>query len=60
MEDAFNEGRFNGRRFELLNAPGPTFEDTVARIESENQSEYLFAYRMTTGRGWFGWEGSED
>ncbi len=58
MEDAFNEGRFNGRRFDLLNAPGPTFEETISRIESENQSEYLFAYRMTMGRGWFGWDGS--
>jgi hypothetical protein len=58
MEDAFNEGRFNGRRFDLLNAPGPTFEETIARIESEDRSEYLFAYRMTMGRGWFGWDGN--
>lgn len=60
MEDAFNPGRFDGRRFELLVADGPTFEPTTERIISENQSEYLFAYRMTMGRGWFGWGGSAD
>ena len=58
MEDAFNPGRFDGRRFELLAADGPTFERTIERIVEENQSEYLFAYRMTMGRGWFGWDGS--
>ena len=60
MEDAFNTGRFDGRRFELLAADGPTFERTVEKIVAENQSEYLFAYRMTMGRGWFGWDGSAD
>ena len=60
MEDAFNPGRFDGRRFELLAADGPTFEQTIETIVAENQSEYLFAYRMTMGRGWFGWDGSAD
>jgi hypothetical protein len=57
MEDAFNEGRFDGRRFELLGAPGPDFGPTIDRIVAESQSEYLFAYRMTMGAGWFGWSG---
>ena len=60
MEDAFNTGRFDGRRFELLAADGPTFGPTVERIVAEHSSEYLFAYRMTMGRGWFGWDGSAD
>ena len=57
MEDAFNEGRFDGRRFDLLEASGPTFAETVDRITSEHEREYLFAHRMTMGRGWFGWDG---
>lgn len=60
MEDAFNAGRFDGRRFELLAADGPTFGPTIDRIVAEHESEYLFAYRMTMGRGWFGWDGSAD
>jgi len=60
MEDAFNEGRFDGRRFDLLYASGPDFGETIERIVSEQQSEYLLAYRMTMGPGWFGWSGRED
>jgi hypothetical protein len=60
MEDAFNEGRFDGRRFELLSAEGETFEPTVSAIEANHPSEYLFAYRMTMGAGWFGWTGGTD
>lgn len=58
VEDAFNEGRFDGRRADLLFAPDGTFEPLVARIEDENRSEYLFAFRMTMGPGWAGWNGS--
>jgi hypothetical protein len=57
VEDAFNEGRFGGYRFELLGASGDTFEDTVEDILARSPSEYLFAYRMTMGPGWFGWTG---
>ena len=60
MEDAFNEGRFDGRRFDLLGATDPTFEATIDRITSEHESEYLFAHRMTMGLGWFGWDGRAD
>jgi len=57
MEDAFNEGRFDGHRFDLLSAEGPTFEATVERILEESERDYLFAQRMTMGPGWFGWVG---
>lgn len=57
VEDAFNEGRFGGHRFELLDASGNTFEETVEDILARSPSEYLFAYRMTMGPGWFGWTG---
>jgi hypothetical protein len=58
VEDAFNEGRFGGYRSELLEASGDTFEATVEAILAESPNEYLFAYRMTMGPGWFGWAGS--
>ena len=58
MEDAFNEGRFGGHRFDLLEAEGPTFEATVEQILERSPSEYLFAHRFTLGPGWFGWAGS--
>lgn len=59
MEDAFNTGteRFQGYRDELLTAEGETFGPTVDTILAESPSEYLFAYRMTMGPGWFGWDG---
>lgn len=57
MEDAFNEGRFHGNRFKLLAAEGENFGPTVAEIEASGSAEYLFAYRMTMGPGWFGWAG---
>lgn len=57
VEDAFNEGRFAGYRSELLEASGDTFEATVEAILTESPNEYLFAYRMTMGPGWFGWTG---
>ena len=43
--------------FRLLNAEGETFDEVVTTIVKEQQSDYLFAYRMTMGRGWFGWTG---
>jgi len=58
MEDAFNPGRFQGGRDELLNADGETFGPTVEAIVEGSPSEYLFAYRMTMGPGWFGWNGA--
>ena len=57
MEDAFNEGRFHGGRSDLLNAEGDSFAEIVDRLEARHPSEYLFAYRMTMGPGWFGWDG---
>ena len=57
MEDAFNEGRFHGARDAFLNAEGTTFDDIIARTLADNPSEYLFAYRMQMGIGWFGWDG---
>ena len=57
MEDAFNEGRFDGHRFDLLDAEGSTFEATVEHILERSPSEYLFAHRFTMGPGWFGWAG---
>jgi hypothetical protein len=59
MEDAFNEGRFQGHRDELLTAEGETFEETVRSIEERSMSEYLFARRFTMGPGWFGWNGAD-
>ena len=56
-EQGFNEGRFDGNAFRLLNAEGETFDEVVTTIVKEQQSDYLFAYRMTMGRGWFGWAG---
>jgi hypothetical protein len=57
MEDAFNTERFHGHRFTFLNAEGPTFEGAVARARAEDPSRYTFAYPMTVGPGWFGWDG---
>jgi hypothetical protein len=57
MEDAFNTERFHGHRFTFLNADGPTFEEAVARARAEDPSRYTFAYPMTVGPGWFGWDG---
>jgi hypothetical protein len=58
VEQGFNEGRFNGNAGRLLNAQGETFEEIVDGILEDDPSEYLFAYRMTMGRGWFGWTGN--
>ncbi len=60
MEDAFNEGRFNGGHHTFLNAQGTTFDDIVEQLLADNPSEYLFAYRMQMGLGWFGWDGGRD
>jgi hypothetical protein len=57
MEDAFNAERFHGHRFTFLNAEGPTFEDAVERARRDDPSRYTFAYPMTVGPGWFGWDG---
>lgn len=57
MEDAFNEGRFDGGRSDLLNAEGESFAEIIDQLEAQHPSEYLFAYRMTMGPGWFGWDG---
>ncbi len=58
VEDAFNEGRFSGRRSEFLNARGSNFDDIVASIVAEYPDEYRFAYVMPMGPGWFGWDGT--
>jgi hypothetical protein len=60
MEDAFNVERFHGHRFTFLNAEGPTFEDAVDRALRDDPNRYAFAYPMTLGRGWFGWDGTAD
>lgn len=57
MEDAFNEGRFQGHRDELLLAEGETFGPIVEDILANSPSEYLFSARMTLGPGWFAWDG---
>jgi hypothetical protein len=57
MEDAFNAERFHGHRFTFLNGDGPTFEDAVERARRDDPSRYTFAYPMTVGPGWFGWDG---
>ena len=57
MEDAFNEGRFQGHRDELRSAEGETFGPLVEEIIATSPSEYLFSARMTLGPGWFGWDG---
>lgn len=57
MEDAFNEGRFQGFRDELLRAEGETFAPLVEDIVESSPTEYLFSARMTLGPGWFGWDG---
>lgn len=57
MEEGFNEGRFGGNAGRFLNAQGDDFGELVDSILAEQQSEYLFAYRMTMGPGWFGWTG---
>lgn len=60
MEDAFNAERFHGHRFTFLDAEGPTFEDAVERALRDDPSRYDFAYPMTLGQGWFGWDGTAD
>jgi len=57
MEDAFNEGRYQGHRDALLQAEGETFGPLVDEILASSPSEYLFSARMTVGPGWFGWDG---
>jgi len=57
MEDAFNEDRFHGHRFTFLGTEEPTFEEAVRRAREQDPSRYSFAYPMTVGPGWFGWDG---
>jgi len=57
MEDAFNEDRFHGHRFTVLNTNEPTFEEAVRHAREQDASRYAFAYPMTVGPGWFGWDG---
>ncbi len=57
MEDAFNEGRFQGHRDQLLRAESDTFEPVIEAILESSSSEYLFSLRMILGPGWFGWDG---
>jgi hypothetical protein len=57
MEDAFNEERFHGHRFTFLDTTDPTFEDAVRIAREQDASRYTFAYPMTVGPGWFGWDG---
>lgn len=57
MEEGFNEGRFNGNAERFLNAQGDDFSEVVAWILAEQQSENLFAYRLTMGSEWFSWTG---
>jgi hypothetical protein len=58
VEDAFNEDRFHGHRFTFLNTPDESFEEAARTALDENGDRYRFAYPMTTGPGWFGWDGA--
>ena len=57
MEDAFNEGAFQGFRDELQATGDETFGPIVEQVVAEAQGEYLFSYRFTMGPGWYGWQG---
>jgi hypothetical protein len=57
MEDAFNESRFHGHRFTFLDTTDPTLEEVVRLAREQDPSRYTFAYPMTVGPGWFGWDG---
>ena len=57
MEDAFNEGRFNGGHQTFLRTEDATFDGIIEQLLRDNPSEYTFAYRMQMGLGWFGWDG---
>jgi hypothetical protein len=57
VEDAFNEDRFHGHRFTFLETPGDSFDEAVRTALEEDGDRYRFAYPMTTGPGWFGWDG---
>jgi hypothetical protein len=56
VEDAFNEDRSRGLRFEYFNAQGDTFDPI---IEAATQAgEYgLLSRILQLGPGWFGWDG---
>lgn len=56
VEDAFNEDRFHGYRFDLLSAEGPSFAPEIeVALES---GRYDFARLVHLERGWFGWDGN--
>jgi hypothetical protein len=57
VEDAFNEDRFHGHRFTFLETPYDSFDEAVRTALEEDGDRYRFAYPMTTGPGWFGWDG---
>jgi hypothetical protein len=57
VEDAFNEDRFHGHRFTFLETPEDSFDEAVRIALERDPSRYTFAYPMTTGPGWFGWDG---
>jgi hypothetical protein len=56
IEDAFNEDRFGGYRFEFLGAEGPTFGPEIEAARASGR--YDFARVVLMERGWFGWDGN--
>jgi hypothetical protein len=56
VEDAFNEDRFHGYRFDLLGAEGPTFGPELEAAMASGR--YDFARVVLMERGWFGWDGN--
>ena len=56
IEDAFNEDRFHGYRFDFLGAEGPTFAPEIETARASGR--YDFARVVLMERGWFGWDGS--
>jgi hypothetical protein len=56
VEDAFNEDRSRGYRFDYLFAEGPTFDPIIE--EATVSGHYgLLTRILPLGPGWFGWDG---
>lgn len=57
VEDAFNEDRIRGSRFEYFNAEGDTFDPIIEAATAAGQYG-LLSRILPLGPGWFGWDGA--
>jgi hypothetical protein len=55
IEDAFNEDRFDGFRFDFLAAEGETFAPEIERARASGRYDFVLVVPLE--RGWFGWNG---